>query len=45
MFDEALSEAGLSARHSLKSIITNFLGNQLSAEYEKEIEELQKSLH
>ena len=37
MFDEELSEAERSARQSLKSVVTNFLRNQLSAEYEKEI--------
>ena len=45
MFDEALSEAELSAWRSLKSVVTNFLGNHWSAEYKKEIEELLKSFH
>ena len=43
MFDEALSESEQSARQSLKSVVTNFLGLYQIAEYEKEIEELQKS--
>ena len=43
MFDEALSEAELSAWQSLKSVDTNFLGKHRSAEYEKEIEKLLKS--
>ena len=38
MFDEALREAKLSAWQSLKSVVTNFLGNHWCAEYEKEIE-------
>ena len=38
LFDEALSKAELSARQSLKSVVTNFLGN-----HEKEIEELLKN--
>ena len=42
MFDEALTKAELSASQSLKSVVTNFLGNYQNAEYEKEIEELQK---
>ena len=42
IFDEALSEAKLSAWPSLKSVVTHFLGNHQSAEYEKEIEELLK---
>lgn len=43
MFDEALSETELSAWQSVKSVITNFLGNHQSAEYVKEIDELLKS--
>ena len=45
MFDEARSEAELSDRQSLKSVVTNFLGNHRSAEYKKEIEELLKSFY
>ena len=41
MFDEALSEAELSAWQSLRSVITNFLWETNG--YEKEIEELLKS--
>ena len=43
MFDEPLSEAKLSAWQSLKSIVTNFLGNHQIVEYKKEIEELLQS--
>ena len=43
MFDEALSEAKLSAWQSLKSLGSNFLGNHRSAEFEKEIEKPLKS--
>ena len=43
MFDDALSAAELSAWRSLKSVITNFLGNNRSAEYEKEVNKLLKS--
>ena len=43
MFDDALSAAELSAWRSLKSVITNFLGNNRSAEYEKEVDELLKN--
>ena len=43
MLDEALSEAKLFAWQSLKSVVTNFLGNYRSIEYEKEIEDLLKS--
>ena len=43
MFDEALSEAELSTWLSLKSVVTNILRHHWRAEYEKEIEELQKS--
>ena len=39
MFDEALSEAKLSTGQLPKSVVTNFLGNHRSAEYEKETEE------
>ena len=39
MLDETLREAELSTGQSLKSVVTN----HWSAEYEKEIEELQKS--
>ena len=39
---EALSEAKQSARLSLRSEITNFMGNYRSAEDEKEIAELLK---
>ena len=42
-FDEALSEVELSAWLSLKSEVTNFLGNRRSSEYEKGIEELLQS--
>ena len=45
MFHEALSEAELSAKQSLKSVGTNYLGNHHSVEYKKEIEELLKSFH
>ena len=44
MVDEALSEDRLTAKQSLKLVVTNFLGNHRSAEYEKEIRELLKSL-
>ena len=40
MFDKALSKAKLSDWQSLKSVVTNFLGNHWSVEYEKKIEEL-----
>ena len=43
MFDEALIEAELSTWQSLKPVVTNFLGNHRSAEYEKEIEKPLKS--
>ena len=43
--DEALSEAELSTWKSLKSVVTNFLGNCQSVEYEKEIEKLLKNFH
>ena len=43
ILDEALSEAELSAWQSLKSVVTNFLGNHWSTEYEKEIEDILKS--
>ena len=43
MFDEALNETKLSIWLSLKSEVTNILGNHWSVEYEKEIEELLKS--
>ena len=43
MFDDALSTAELSAWRWLKSVITNFLGNNRSAEYEKEVDELLKN--
>ena len=43
MFDEALSEAKLSTKQSLKSVVTNFQGKHRSAEYEKEIENQLKS--
>ena len=43
MFDKALSKAEMSIWQSLKSAITNFLGNHQSAEYKKEIEELLKN--
>ena len=42
--NEALSNAEMSARQSMKSILTNFLVSNRSAEYEKEIEELQKNV-
>ena len=38
MFDEAWSKAELSTWQSLKSVITKFLGNHWSVEYNKEIE-------
>ena len=41
-FDETLSEVKLSA---LQSLVTTFLGNHQSGEYEKEFEELLKSFH
>ena len=44
MFEEALSEAELSAWQSLKSVVTNFLENHRNTDYEKGIEELLKSL-
>ena len=43
MFDDALNAAELSAWRSLKSVITNFLGNNWNAEYEKEVEKLLKN--
>ena len=43
MFDDVLSAAELSAWQLLKSVITNFLGNNWSAEYEKEVDELLKN--
>ena len=43
MFDEALSKAELLTWLSLKSVVTNFLGNHLSVEYKKKIEELLNS--
>ena len=43
LFDEALSEAELSAWQSLKSVVTNFMGNYRSVEYEKGMEELPNS--
>ena len=43
MFNESLSEVEPSTWQSLKSEVTNFLGNQLSVECEKEIEKLLKS--
>ena len=43
MFNDALSAAELSAWRSLKSVITNFLGNKRNAEYEKEVDELLKN--
>ena len=39
-FDDALSAVELSAWPSLKSVITNFLRNHWSAEYEKEVDDL-----
>ena len=39
-FNDALSAVELSAWRSLKSVITNFLRNHWSAEYEKEVDEL-----
>ena len=36
MFDEALNEAEQSTWRSLKSVVTNFLENHQSVEYEKE---------
>ena len=38
MFDKALNEAKLSAWQPLKSVVTKFMENHRSAEYEKEIE-------
>ena len=43
MFDKTPREVELSVWQSLKSVVTNFLGNYQSAEYKKEIEELLKS--
>ena len=43
IIDKILSEAVLFAWQSRKSVVTNFLGNLWSAEYEKEIEEPLKS--
>ena len=43
MFNETYSEDELSAWQSQKSVVTNFLGNLRSVEYEKEIAELLKS--
>ena len=45
MFDKVLSKAKLSTLQSLKSVVTNVLGNYRSVEYEKETEELLKSFH
>ena len=45
MFDEPLNEDELSAWQSLKSVVTNSLGNHRTVEYEKEVEELLKSFH
>ena len=42
MFDEALNKAELSVWQSLKSVVTNFLGNHQNAGYEKKIEDLLK---
>ena len=42
-FDEVFSATERSAWQSLKSVITNFLGNHRNAEYEEVIEELLKS--
>ena len=39
MFDDALNAVELSAWRSLKSVISDFLGNNRSAEYEKEVDE------
>lgn len=43
MFDNAVSAAQLSVWRSLKSMIANFLGNNRTSEYEKEVDELLKS--
>ena len=43
MFDRVLSKAKLFTWRSLKSVVTNFLKNLGSAEYEKETEEQLKS--
>ena len=43
MFDEALNEAELSPRKSLKSVVTNFLENHQRVEYEKVIGKLLNS--
>ena len=43
MKNEALSKAESSTWLSLKSVVTNFMGNDRSAEYEKEIVELLRS--
>ena len=45
MFDQTLSKDELSAWQSLKLVVTIFLGNHQSAEYEKEIKEVLKSFH
>ena len=43
VFDEALDEAELSIGQSLRSVVTHFLRNHRTAEYEKDIVELLKS--
>ncbi len=45
MLDEALNEAERSAKQSLKSVVTNFLGKHQSVENEMEIKDVQKSFH
>ena len=42
-FDDALSATELSAWGSLKSVITNFLGNNRCEEYKKEVNEFLKN--
>ena len=42
-FDDALSATELSVWGSLKSVITNFLGNNSCEEYGKEVDELLKN--
>ena len=45
IFDKALSKAKLSTWQSLKLVVINLLVNHWSAEYEIEIEALQKNFH
>ena len=43
MFDGALNAVEIAAWQSLKSVITNFLGNRRSPQYEREVDVLLKS--